>query len=393
MHIETISTLEEMEPFAAGWNDAVSRSLFDSVFSTYEWFSAWIRHFAGENLRIVVARHGNRFVGALPFLQEKKTLRSLSNLQSYQFNVILPRQGAREMLKRMIDHLTRTLSWDSIQLEFVPDSSDPCPLFREIGYRTFSETYMRSPILNIDGSWGDYWGQLSRNLRRNLDYKERRLERAGCLGLVRVENGDCLEEHVQKAFDIERSGWKGENGTAIACSERDRGFYLELAKRMSARGCLLLYFLEYRGRSIAFSYCLQYKDRINLLKTGYSPEYGRYSPGMILQKRILQDIHQRRQGTVFDFLGARDEWKTKWTGGVQPLRRISVFNNKIAPVLLYNALMARESCKNSIRRYPAAYQLLKRSRQLLNRIGGMHEAEDRPATIPKKESIERQWNS
>ncbi len=36
MHIETISTLDALKPFEQQWNEAVSRSSFDSVFATYE---------------------------------------------------------------------------------------------------------------------------------------------------------------------------------------------------------------------------------------------------------------------------------------------------------------------------------------------------------------------
>ncbi len=295
---------------------------------------------------------------------ERKTLKSLSNLQSCKFNFILPWQGAPDLFRRMMDYAAETISWDSMHLDFVPEGTNPMAFFRVAGCRTLSKYHMKSPYLEIAGSWEEYWALRSKKLKRNLNYGERLLEREGAIRIRRVEGGEFLEEQVRTAFEIEQSGWKGKNGTAIACSEENRGFYLDLARQMCGKGRFLLYFLECRNNPVAFSYCVRYKDRLNLLKTGYSPEYAKCSPGMVLQKRIIEDLFRHRQYSIYDFLGARDEWKTKWTNCVQPLCRISVFNNKIGPILLYNALIARESCRNSIKRYPAVFELLKRSRQL-----------------------------
>ena len=375
LQTKIVSTLEDLKSCKPEWNDAVSNSISDSVFLTYEWVTSWIQYFAGgQPLCFVVSKRDQRIIGILPFLQERRrifgtdynVLRSPSNSHTNQYNFIIESNGRAEILEHMIHFISRNTDWDLMELDFVPDNAQLIPLLRRLekkSYYKFNlELLMESPYVAISGSWNDYLQKRDKKVRRNFDYFEKKLKKEGKVEILKISAGDDLKSHVMDAFEIEKRSWKGDAGTAIADSENEKGFYTELAQKMSEKGMFSLYFLAFNGEKIAFDYCLEYNDHFYVLKTGYNPEYGKYSPGRVLMINLLRDIHRTGQFSYYDFLGAAEKWKYEWTDSAQRICRITLFNKKPASIFLCNATLAGEVVKRSIKRYPFAYQLLKQTR-------------------------------
>lgn len=65
---------------------------------------------------------------------------------------------------------------------------------------------------------------------------ERKLERdVGPVELAIVGHAE-IEETLAMFLTLERAGWKGAAGSAIACAEQTRGFFLAVAREAAARG-------------------------------------------------------------------------------------------------------------------------------------------------------------
>ena len=113
-----------------------------------------------------------------------------------------------------------------------------------------------------------------------------------------------------------------------------RSFYTQIAGIGAKRNWLWLDFLTVGGRRIAFDYCLHYRNKQYLLKTGYDPQYARYSPYHLLLSRVLQTTFENRLAE-FDFLGINDSWKQPWTRAARPHYWLYVFPNDTRMRLLY----------------------------------------------------------
>ncbi len=379
--IREIDSLEGLRSGRADWNRAVEGSSFDSVFATHEWYEAWGKSFLkGRRLRIVLAYQGRNLVGILPMMEERRRfmgseitiLRSMTNDQSCKYDFILKREQEGSILRSMMLHLSMRVDWDLLCLDFIPDGSKTISSLRNLEREGFCRVHvmptMQSPYLIISGSWDAYVGKLEKSYRRNLRYFERRLEKKGRVELKRMD-----PESLKDALAIEESGWKGEAGTAIASSDDNTGFYGELARLTSQSGWFKLYFLCLDGDPIAFDYCLAYKDRFNVLKTGYNPAYAADSPGKVLRKKVLAQLFKDRY-SIYDLLGAREEWKTKWTPHAQEIYRVLVFNKrKILPLLVYHAIQARDALTDKVRRSPSLYMMAKRLCNLFGAGDRVHE--------------------
>src|SRR6185295_7625646 len=77
-----------------------------------------------------------------------------------------------------------------------------------------------------------------------------------------------------------------------------------------------LYFLCVDGKRIAFGYFLEYADKLYLLKPGYDPRFGKYSPATLLLHRVLRDAFEKGLAEV-DLLGNADWWRLRWTSRVR----------------------------------------------------------------------------
>ncbi len=382
MEIEVVRELERLAQLKSEWNAAVESSGFDSIFQTHEWFYAWAKNFAhSDALNIVVARNNGQICGIMPLMRERRgagpwaitVLRSMSNLQSYKYGFVLPRENSGEILESMLRLMRDDSDWDLMILEYLPHDGQLAGLFGQlqrdgiIGAR--DEIQMESPYVAIEGTWDEYAGARDKKVRKNWDYFERRLEKEGSVRLVEVSGGADLENRVRQAFEIEKASWKGEHGSAIGASSSISAFYLDLASAMSERNNFRLCFLELDGKSIAFDYCLPYKRAFNVLKTGYDPAYSKNSPGRVLRKTVLRSLFQDGNYSIYDLLGVRESWKEEWTEKVQPLSRVRLYNRKPAALASYAAARAIDRAKNVLRRHPRIFSAVKRLHMKLTGSG------------------------
>lgn len=380
MQVDVIRNLEQLAPLRDAWNHAVAQSEFDSVFVSHEWFYTWAKHFTTDrDLYVVIARDGNNLLGIMPLLLVRRRhgfwteteLRSMSNTQSYKYNFIVRSDGAATTLAAMFQRISQDLTWTSMILDFVPAQACNIPLLAQLNHSQFfamrTEFHMASPYLSMTGSWEDYLTQRDKKVKKNWDYFERKLEKDGTAELVSITGGDNLEQHISTALEIEESSWKGKQGTAIADSRADTGFYLDLGKAMCKRGEFGLHFLYLNGKPIAFDYCLSHKDHFNVLKTSYDPAYAKDSPGRVLHKKLLRNLFADGTYKIYDLLGASDAWKAEWTQEAQTLLQIRIYNRRPVAIIEYAVIELIDRFKTWLRRYPVAYQVIKKLYWRLNR--------------------------
>ena len=373
MDVEILRGLSAFDRLENEWNRTLVDSDFNSAFGTFQWFGAFARHFASPgSVVLVTARRNGRLEAILPLIHEKRrkgpvsasTLRSMTNLQTGKYGFLLPRTDAASFLGPMLEGISQEIPWSLMELSFVPESARwPDSLLRAehpevAGVRRSIQ--MESPFLPLEGSWEEYLSSRKKKVRRNWRYFEKKLREAGDLEFESVEGGKELEEAVRDAFRIEQASWKGDRGTAIANSEEEASFFLELAHRAAEAGQLRLFFLKLDGQRIAFDYCLQHGGRFNVLKTGYDPSFSKLSPGRILRVFAVRELFGDPNQRLYDFLGARDGWKEEWTDdNAEPLLRLLLYRNQPASRAVYGILSTLDRSKEGLRRHPRAFRTVK----------------------------------
>ena len=325
------------------WNTLVKETN-NSLFLRHEFLRIWYESFAARApLRILTGwSREKRLVAALPLIQQRGVIRgmpvrqivAMSNAHSCRFDMIA--KDPEVAGKAMFRHLAEQNDWDVLRIADVPDGGQAWHIYRAAmssGFPVGAWLSQRSPFLPLPSSEDGLQGCVSSQLRSNARRKLRQMEKKGAVRIEQIQASD-LPAVLEDFFNIERSGWKGRNGTACDQDEQTRSFYIRLAQWAAENHWLSLFRLTLDGQTAAFQYGLTYDGAYFLPKLAFSEAFGELSPGLVLMHEVLRDcIH--RHLTAIDFLGTDDEWKSRWTAHVQPHYWLYVFSKTMKGRLLH----------------------------------------------------------
>jgi CelD/BcsL family acetyltransferase involved in cellulose biosynthesis len=357
-----VTEIQDAAGFAAlktEWDALVTRTR-NEIFYRHDFLRIWVSNFGADaRLRVLVARLDGRLVAALPLIEERTTLygvpvRQLSaaaNAHSCRFDMIA--EDAPAAAEVFFHHLSGDKRWDVLRLTDVPEGGAAWRLFEIAQKRKFpAGTWesLRSPYVPLPLNHEVLQARLQSKFKANLRRRRKKLEEKGRVTVERVTGGRALEERLEQGFELERSGWKGEQGTAMAQDAHTRGFYGELARTMAYQDKLALFFLRLDGRPIAFHYALIHDGRYLLLKPGYDEGLKECSPGQLLVEEVLKDCVARGY-REFDFLGPDMTWKQDWAPHVRTHTWLFVFSD---------TTLGRALCNAKFKWVPAAKETLAR---------------------------------
>jgi CelD/BcsL family acetyltransferase involved in cellulose biosynthesis len=123
--------------------------------------------------------------------------------------------------------------------------------------------------------------------RKELRRQFARLSEQGALAVERQEDDTGLDEWTAKFLTLEAAGWKGEAGSALACSPANATLFAEALAGAAARGRLERLALTLDGEPIAMLATFLTAPGAYSYKTAFSEEMARFSPGVLLQRENL----------------------------------------------------------------------------------------------------------
>jgi CelD/BcsL family acetyltransferase involved in cellulose biosynthesis len=316
-----------VESVSEEW-DGLADDVSASPFVRPGWVSAWWRSFGRGGLWAITVRNDGRLTGIVPFVCEGAVLHSPTNSETSFFGFVVEgRESAERLASALLSYRVRR--WDISFMD--PGDWGFRYLQREARsrqLRTINRSISRSPYLDTTNDWDTFEASVDTKLRSEVRRRRRRLGEQGDLSLEIAQGPEHLDSLLEEGFRVERSGWKGEYGTAIDSDPRTSRFYRDVARWAAERGWLLLAFLRLDGRPIAFDLCLEADGVHYLLKTGFDHEYKSAAPGVLLRAMMLERAFA---GPVdrYEFLGtvegANNRWKLDWTDQCHDRLRFSAF--------------------------------------------------------------------
>ncbi len=147
-------------------------------------------------------------------------------------------------------------------------------------------------ILRRDGTTFDEHLQekLSGKRRRDLARNRRRLEKLGEVEHVVSTGGDGLADAVEAFLEIEKSGWKGERGTALACDPSTAEFARNAFAPIGVEDIGRADVLTLDGKPIAVSLMILTGRTGFTVKCAYDEEYRSYSAGLVLEIDVIRSF-------------------------------------------------------------------------------------------------------
>lgn len=182
--------------------------------------------------------------------------------------------------------------------------------------------------IDISESWDQCKKQFSRGLRRKMNQCIRRLEEQGALVLSASTELHGLDATLSECLELEKSGWKGSNGTAIACQPQTKCFYRGLARRATEAGLFVIYTLRLNGKLIAFELAVRSGDRIDSEKIGYDENFSRFSPGNVIAYMIAERECKAGRFKGYHW-GRPTPAKVRWARNRNELVRVLMFSPRV----------------------------------------------------------------
>lgn len=302
-----------------------ARGMTAGPFLGFDWAVVYARAFAARVglPRIFLAWRGDRLVGVVPLVAERRSLvhaparilRSLSDDHSQRWDALVADHDAAAAL---VARLLADRSWDVLELRDAPALADTgvellAGAARVAGCVVGEWPSQRSPVLALPGDLEQVLDGLDAKFRANLRRRARRLaEEVGPVSLERITDAAADREALAEAFGLEAAGWKGDEGTAVACDPALEETYRGLAAALADHGRLALYFLKAGERRVAMHFAAVDEGVYYLFKVGSDPALARYGLGHLLVAEVARDL-VRRGVRELDFLGDSAEWKRSWT--------------------------------------------------------------------------------
>jgi len=155
---------------------------------------------------------------------------------------------------------------------------------------------MMGRTVELDAFERPYWSRDSEPIggggkrRKQLRRLHRRLQEKGPVEIRRLACARSADDVIDIFLRLERSGWKGAQGTALACRDDDRAFFEALVRQAAKAGSLLAHGLYVGDTPIAMNVDFRSGPLGVCLKTSYDVEWARYSPGLQLERLLLEAL-------------------------------------------------------------------------------------------------------
>ncbi|TXM74306.1 GNAT family N-acetyltransferase [Methylobacterium sp. WL12] len=296
-------------PDAAEWDDLFARARAPHPHYARHVVAAHQRAgLAPEALRFVKIRRAGRLEAALPY-QLARDVSALGGRVARPFlspfvTATAPLVADGPARDAVLDALVAGLAaasggrawrWPLLPLDG-PAGAGLVAAMDRAGWRRATVAAFARPVLDRRASHDAFLeGHPHKGRLKDLRRRAKRLGEAGAVTFATATAGPNLDQAVAAFLALERAGWKGAAGTAMACRPEHAAFARALfgQKKGPAQGPVgaRADILALDGRPVAISLALVGGGVATLLKTAYDEVQRACAPGLLLEAEIVRACH------------------------------------------------------------------------------------------------------
>lgn len=314
-------------------------SLAENIAISESWFDVWLEAFGGGQSGIWRPRSRDSDL-KIPYQLSKirghglgwTVISAAANAHTPRYDIL----GEFRSPKAELSEMMRELGASMVVFPFL---SPACKLLSAVRDRTWGLRYSlepceAAPYIVTTGSWEEYWASRGRS-RREWARRERRLLEQDSNRVVCLTSWDQVGAIFRSILEIEASGWKGKEGSAIVQSETIFRFYSRLAQQWSNDEHLRFFVLYQGDQPVAFELDAEFKGILHCFKHGYLDNLSRKGPGQVLRMQVLRWAFNNPAVIAFDMFGPETDAKRKWATHSEQLLTLRVYRSRPAGVLAW----------------------------------------------------------
>ncbi len=147
--------------------------------------------------------------------------------------------------------------------------------------------YTRTRFLHTVPREAYYQSNFSGRARKHYRRQKELLSELGAWNYDALSAEEDCGPWVEQFLELEASGWKGQQGTALASNEADATFFRVVTANAHARGQLCMHRITLDGKAVASRCAWRSGDDAFLSKVAYDEAMARYSPGVLLEVECI----------------------------------------------------------------------------------------------------------
>ncbi len=301
---------EEFDPLWAEWDALLPQCTAHAIFQTPLWHRTWWEEMGGQaDLKLISLRDDGTLVGIAPLMQTNGALTFLGDTDLWDYHDFVMAAGREGELYPLLFQSLLERDWKLMDLLSVPASSAALHYLPELakarGYSTEVTPEDVSPGIALPASWDDYLVLLDKKDRHELSRKLRRLESSGSYRFHTVNGSSDLESALEDFFALMKDS--RQDKAVFLTAEREH-FFRRIGQELAEAGMLRLFFMEIAGQRVASALCFDYGGTRFLYNSGYNPEFGSLSVGLLLKALCLKQAIEDGSD-YFDFLRGNERYK------------------------------------------------------------------------------------
>lgn len=315
-------------------------------------------------LVIFVVRRGGALVGVVPLIRSQGVVRRWIAPSHAEVGrvVFAMREEPLAVLHAVFAELNRR-GCDVIEMPTVTTESPTYAGVRDAaqaaGMKFVEDLTCEVPHKSLAGGWDEFWKSINGDTRRKFGQQERRLQKLGALDYAVWHGGEGLSALLDECFEIEASGYKGEQGTAIKFREAEGRFWRAFTADAAAAGVLWIYTLRLDERLISYEISIKLGGVLYAMKHGTDVRVEAQAPGNALHLNIFKQEVAAGECHTYDFAGEMTEWKRRWSKETWSMMGIRLF----APTVRGRAaLLAGPLLRRGLKRLPGMKEFVERLR-------------------------------
>ncbi len=318
-NILIIKTPEKLEEYIPAWEKLVENATDENIFFEPSILIPALRYLNNQQafILLIFANEASKeqgLIGLFPLVSSKKykglPIPHLSIWQTQQCFLGTPLvhkdyiQTALEYLFQWFEQPPQSGYFLSFR-EFIDDSlfSQELEFFFKTKKYSIDEVeqYKRAfLLLESNLTKEEYIKQrIPKVWRKNWRNRSNAFNRLGKVNLTTLDQNNIFEENIdqwiQDFLQIEQSSWKGKKGTALACDENEKKYFIEITKNAAQQSKLLMFKLTLDDKIIAMQCNFISFNGVFAYKTSYYQKYRKYSPGILLNLEGLEYMFQTPQ--------------------------------------------------------------------------------------------------
>ncbi len=320
--------LTSFQEIQTEWENLLSVSPVNSLFLTPQWQQVWWETFGvGQGMAGFYVRTPDGVAGIASLVREGDTLSFVGNQDTFDYNDFMVSPGFEDEFFHSLIHCLEDQRCNALELFSLVESSPTLTFLpdaaRKHGYQVKVEQEDVTSGIGLPGTWDEYLSVLSKKDRHELRRKFRRLESSTEWRWYGISEPDEVAARVDDFISLMRQSRQDKDEYMTPKREQ---FFHHMAQRMAEEGLLRLFFMEIDNQPVATSLCFDYASSRLLYNSGYNPEYGYYSVGLLLNALCLKEAIEQKLG-YFDFLRGPESYKKDLGGQQRNLYQMVVKRN------------------------------------------------------------------